>query len=205
MVDGQTVVTAMVNKKHEFRIVCQSLDLQTGKGTLRAIGKVQISGDALNGTCEQLAIGLHDDRLVLEGGAEVRIQKLPTNVSDAKPAAFELKGETLNLRIGELEASKFLQTSWRRNEIDINVKQASGSESTRDGKQWSRYGKLVRRDSRLGSELILEDTNGTPIHRLVMREGGSLEQYVGQTISVYGTNERTPRGSVLRVTHIALP
>ena len=32
MINGQTVVIATVNKKHEFKIVCQSLDLQTGKG-----------------------------------------------------------------------------------------------------------------------------------------------------------------------------
>src|SRR5262249_31706312 len=32
MVDGQTVVVATVSKKYEFKIVCQSLDLQTGKG-----------------------------------------------------------------------------------------------------------------------------------------------------------------------------
>src|SRR2546425_778018 len=29
MLDGQTIVTATVNKKHEFKIVCKTLDLQT--------------------------------------------------------------------------------------------------------------------------------------------------------------------------------
>ena len=201
MVDGQTIVSATVNKKHEFKIVCQSLDLQTGKGTLKASGKVQITGDALNGSCEHLAIGLHDDRLILEGGAQVSIQKLSSNVSDTKPAAFELKGETLNLRISELEG-KFLQTSWRRTD-DGNIRQAAAT--TGDSKQWSRYGKLVRHETRLGSELALEDSNGATILHLVTREGGTLDQYIGQTISVYGMNENTPRGAVLRVTHIALP
>jgi len=32
MVDGRSVVTATVNRKHEFKIVCQSIDLQTVAG-----------------------------------------------------------------------------------------------------------------------------------------------------------------------------
>ena len=206
MLDGQTIITATVNKKHEFKIVCQSLDLQTGKGTLKASGKVQISGDMMNGTCEQLAIGLHEDRLLLEGRAEVTIQKVTTNVSDARPAAFELKGETLNLRISELEAGKIIQTSARQ-VIDgprDTIRQAS---LPNDGKQWSPYGTLRRSNTSVAGETAwrLEDSAGKVVAVLVARDGGTLAQYEGRTISVYGVNEQMNGRTVLRVSHIALP
>jgi hypothetical protein len=206
MVDGQTVIMATVNKKHEFKIVCQTLDLQTGKGTLKASGKVQISGDALNGSCEHLAIGLHDDRLVLEGTAEVRIQKLTANVSDAKPAAFELKGATLSLRISELEASKLIQADWRGSESKVTL--ANGSPLAANGttdKQWSPYGKLRHSDNKSEPTYYLENSAGRRVLQLVTREGGTLDQYVGQTISVFGPTEQLHGSTVVRVTHIALP
>src|SRR5206468_2997174 len=83
VVDNQSVVTATVNMKHSFRIVCKHLDLQTEQGTLKAKGNVQISGDSLEGTCANLSIPLTDDRLVLEGSAEVRIRKTFLAVSYA--------------------------------------------------------------------------------------------------------------------------
>ena len=204
MIDGQTIVTAMVNKKHEFKIVCQSLDLQTGKGTLKATGKVQISGDMLNGSCDALAISLLEDRLILEGSAAVTIQKIATTVSDTKPAAFELKGDKLDLRISELQSSRFLQTSRPRVHIDENVRQAGGTEPI-VSPQWSPYGTLVRNASKVGPEWRLEKSNGEVIAYIVVGEGKSLESYVGRTIAVHGAPERKVAGynNVLRVTHIA--
>ena len=75
------VVTATVNQKNEFKIVCQSLDLQTGKGALKATGKVQITGDMMTGSCDVLGISLSEDRLLLEGNALVSIQKLSRRTS----------------------------------------------------------------------------------------------------------------------------
>ncbi len=204
MIDGQTIVTATVNKKHEFRIVCASLDLQTGKGTLKASGKVQISGDMINGNCEALAISLLEDRLVLEGGATVTIQKVTSTVSDAKPAAFELKGEKLDLRISQLESEKFLQTSWRRVD-DGNVRQASATAPSRSDRTWTRYGTLRRNESKVGPEWILVGSTGEVIAHLVARDGGALDRFDGQTISVYGSAEQRGGRPVLVVTHIALP
>lgn len=205
MVDGQTVVTATVNKRHEFKIFCQSLDLQTGKGTLKASGKVQISGDMLTGNCEHLGIALMEDRLVLEGGAAVSIQKLSTNVSDVKPAAFELKGDKLDLRISELDGGKFQQTSWQKVTVDTNVKQASAMSPSITDKRWTAYGKLIRNETKLGADWRLVKSNGEVIAYLMAREGGTLERFAGQTISVFGTPEELHGTSVLRVTHIALP
>ncbi len=210
LINGQTVVTATVNQKNEFKIVCQNLDLQTGKGALKAIGKVQITGDMMTGSCEQLSISLSEDRLLLEGTALVSIQKLSGNVSSEKPASFELKGTTLDLRISELQA-KFRQTS-------LSVERESGAVSPRsaamirgtdnDAKQWSPYGKLsATKDSLPTKELLwrLEGSDGKLISYLVARDGGTLAQFEGQNISVLGASEQFNGRPVLRVTHIALP
>lgn len=208
MVDGQTIVTATVNKKHEFKIICGSLDLQTGKGMLKATGKVQISGDMINGNCDTLAISLLEDRLLLEGSAAVTIQKVSTNVSDAKPAAFELKGEKLDLRISELQAGKLLQANWSR--TDEPARSAIRTVAmTTQSKNWTPYGILRRIEAqdpfRGDTGWSLVDQRGVQIAVLVARDGGTLAQYEGQRISVYGTAEQISGLAVLRVTHIALP
>lgn len=210
MADGQTIVTATVNKRHEFKIVCKSLDLQTGKGILKATGKVTITGDTFNGTCEHLAIPLMEDRLVLEGGAAVTIQKNSTNVSASKPSAFELKGETLNLRISELHSGNtFLQTSWQG--VSDSKLQQAAIPVPRDGKQagakWSTYGKLVGRESKNAPYWCLEGRDGNVIVYIEALRGGTLEQYVGQTISVYGGTRADNHAGrpVVSLTHIALP
>ena len=206
MVEGQTTVVATVNKKHEFKIVCKNLDLQTAKGTLKAAGTVTITGDSFTGTCEQLAIPLMEDRLVLEGGAAVTIQKVASTVSDGKTAAFELKGETLNLRISELQSQRFQQTSMKR-AIEIGITQTGGTTPAAD-KQWTPYGTLRRVNMKLGNDngvWQLEDRAGKVIATVIARIGGTLTQHEGQTISVFGSSEVIDGQRYLRVTHIALP
>jgi hypothetical protein len=146
---------------------------------------------------------------MLEGGAAVSIQKTSGNVSDAKPAAFELKGETLNLRISDISASQFIQTSMN---VDREPRPIPAliplGQNAGDAKQWTPYGKLRRVKSYddPATHWCLETSAGKVIAYLVVREGGSLENYVGRTISVYGTREGEDGGyAVLRVTHIALP
>lgn len=212
MVNGQTIVTAVVNKKHQFKIVCQTLDLQTGKNTLRATGKVQISGEMMNGSCDHLAIPLMEDRLVLEGGAQVAIQKMSTNVSTDKAASFELKGSTLDLRISELQSSKLLQAAWApsnsaptsRDTAGVEGRAVSRTSTNVDGKQWTPYGVLRRVEAKVGNAYRLETNTGTSID-VAAREGGSLDEYVGRTISVLGRMEMVDGSMKLRVTHIALP
>ena len=209
MVDGQTVVTATVNKKHEFKIVCQHVDLQTGAGVMKAKGKVQISGDALNGSCDQLTLPLHDDRLVLEGAAEVRIQKVTTNASDTKPAAFELKGDKLDLRIGELQTSAFIETSWRKVAGDASEgKTVPAAWKASDDAKWTTYGKLKLSNIKTNDASVwsLLDSDGKVIAYVLAREGGSLDQYVGRTIAVFGPREGERGGyPLVRATHIAVP
>ena len=203
VVDGQTVVIATVGKKHEFKIVCQKLDLQTGASSLKASGKVTINGDALSGSCDRLAISLTDDRLILEGSAMLNIERSTATVSndESKQAAFELKGETLNLRISELQAGKFLQTSWRKADADVASDKPAAAPTpttTTGSKQWSPYGKLVKTGSN-GYALIQSD-GGTL--QLVVSDAGTLEPYVGRTVSVFGP---MVRNNTVRVTHIAAP
>ncbi|MBI1833083.1 MAG: hypothetical protein HYR84_16710 [Planctomycetes bacterium] len=210
LVDGKTVVVATVHKKHAFKIVCQSLDLQTGKGTLHAAGNVQITGEALTGSCDMLSIPLLDDRLVLDGKASITIEKDSAKVSDSPSTAFELKGERLTLQINQLTSGKYVQTSMRKLAIDVNVKQASGARAAAiNDKQWTSYGTLRRIDNRTTpadeSVWCLEDARGNVIAYLVARSGGSLSQYEGQRISVYGTAEQIGNDAYLRVSHIALP
>jgi hypothetical protein len=204
IVDDMTIVTATVNKKHEFKVVCQNLEVMTGKDAFRASGKVKITGECMNGSCERLAISLTDDRLVLEGAAELQIQKTILQVSsdDSKAAAFELKGETLNLRISELQAGKFTQVSWSKSHVDFTdrtVETKPQPPASKPGsKEWSPYGKLRRVDG----NWRLEDNAGRTILRIETTNGQLLESYNGRNISVFGpmVDKMT-----VRVTHIAVP
>jgi hypothetical protein len=207
MVNGQTVVTATVNKRHEFKIVCQTLDLQTGKGTLKASGKVQITGDMMTGSCEHLAIPLHEDCLILDGAAEVRIEKMSATVSDTKPAMFEMKGAALHLRISDF-APKVLQTSMRKDAVEALPGNRATMNTPAESKQWTQYGTLKRtyRKREDGPALWnLTDRAGKVLAVLIARDGGSLSQWEGQSISVFGAREDVHGESVLRVTHVALP
>ncbi len=210
MIDGQTIVTGTVNHKHTFKLICQNLELNTGKDLLKASGKVAISGDTLTGNCETLGIVLTDDRLILEGGVEVRILKAATNGSDTKPASFELKGETLNLRISELQSAKLAQSTLQQvsNSSAIPVRPATKTTPAQGG-QWTQWGVLRRTEEKAKNvgETVwrLEDARGTSLVLLVARDGGTLAQYEGQRISVYGATEQIAGESVLRVSHIALP
>ena len=220
MVDGRTVVTATVNKKHEFKIACESLDMQTGKGTLKASGKVQISSDTMNGVCEHLEIPLMEDRLVLDGGAEVQISIGAANFTNVKPAAFELKSQTLTLRISELPSGKVAQTGWNMPPASLpNSIAAAGNypatetpgtpasmfyigEAPFPG-PWTGYGILRRTNDVYKGRPVwcLEGRDGRRFHRFVAREGGKLDAFEGQTMSVYLQSDKV----MSYATHLALP
>jgi hypothetical protein len=220
MVDGRTVVTATVNKKHEFKIVCESLDMQTGKGTLKASGKVQISSDSMNGACEHLEIPLMEDRLVLEGGAEVRIANDAANISNVKQAAFELKSQTLNMRISELQSGKLAQVGWNVPSaslpnsiaVDGNYPATNTPESPASRfhigeapltTPWTGYGILRRTKDVYNGRPVwcLEGRDGRRFERFVAREGGKLDAFEGQTMSVYLQSDKV----MSYATHLALP
>ena len=136
------------------------------------------------------------------------IQKNVTTVSsdDGKPAAFELKGETLNLRISELQSGKFLQTSWRPINVDNGGGKTTDGASTSDYRNWSPYATLRRAKGDNGSTWRLE-SSGRTILLLVTSGDRVLEQYEGRMISVFGPAVNSDGNSLptVRVTHIAVP
>ncbi|GEM_PF-4234350 len=122
-VDGKTVLQAIVHQKAKFKVVCDRVDLQAPRGTMLAVGHVQLSGEGFMGACERLSIPLHDDRLILEGNAEVGIRTQPMALIDERkegvpplvePRKVEeqtlsavpilhLKGDHLDLRWSDLQ------------------------------------------------------------------------------------------------------
>jgi hypothetical protein len=96
-VHGKTVVHAIVHQKARFKIICERLDLQAPKGTLLAVGQVQISGEGFKGQCDRLTIALHRDNLTLEGKAEVGIRTRPLPIveerKDGVPPIVERRHE----------------------------------------------------------------------------------------------------------------
>jgi hypothetical protein len=194
--------------------------MQTGKGTLKASGKVQISSDTMNGVCEHLEIPLMEDRLVLEGGAEVHISNDAANISNRMPAAFELKSQTLNLRISELQSGKIAQAGWnvppaslpKSIAVDGNYPATNtpGSRASRFyigeaplTAPWTGYGILRRTKDVYNRQPVwcLEGRDGRRFERFVAREGGNLDAFEGQTMSVYLQSDKV----MSYATHIALP
>ena len=144
----------------------------------------------------------------MEGGASVSIQKMPANFATDKPASFELKGSTLDVRVSDLPAGKLIQASWQPTRDNIEAITMSGSTPvTTEGKKWTPYGRLTPAKIQLANEMAwgLVGSDGKVIAYVVARDGGTLNQYEGRTISVLGTNEQISGRSFLRVTHIALP
>jgi hypothetical protein len=121
--DGKTVLQAVVHRKAKFKVVCDRLDLQSPRGAMMAVGHVQLSGEGFQGACDRLSIPLHDDRLILEGNAEVGIRTQPTAIIEERregvPPLLEsrrvdeqassavpilhLKGDHLDLRWSDLQ------------------------------------------------------------------------------------------------------
>ncbi len=95
--DGRTTLTAKLNKRVDFRIICDGVKMETQKGALVAIGKVALNGPGLRGTCDQLTIRLGSDTLVFEGKAELHVQQ--GNPTDLAVPTAELKGERFALRL----------------------------------------------------------------------------------------------------------
>lgn len=91
---GQKVLTARLQKRAEFRIICDQVEMKTLDGAVVALGKVTFTGPGLKGTCNRLTFGLSADSLVLDGKAEVHVQQ-----SNPADPAIELSGEQLTLRL----------------------------------------------------------------------------------------------------------
>jgi hypothetical protein len=231
--DGKTVLQAMVHRKARFKIVCERLDLQTPRGTLLAVGQVQISGEGFQASCERLSIPLNDDRLVLEGNAEVNVRTQPMALiqepKDGKPPIVEsrrpdekpgsavpilhLKGDHLDLRWVDIVPSSF---STRADDAQPLPARATtgpvvkvGYNSTSEEK-WSAWGVL------LALPASPDDKNGPKQYVIQTREGQilafvrapanlSLTEYIGKRVSVFGmpTRESGRTAPTFTASHVA--
>jgi hypothetical protein len=201
VVNDETVVVATINKKHVFKIVCKQVDLQTAQNIFKATGKVRFSGESIDGSCDNLSIALFEDRLTLDG-AEVRISKSWSSDSEMKRGGFELKGQSLTLRVSDLQSPRLTNAAGKLIEGSAGDAPTVLTSTTSEAKQWSPYGKLRRTDQVYRDMPVwrLEDNEGQTILRFVAR--GSLSSYEGQTLSVLGV---ALDEQMMRVTHIAVP
>ncbi len=92
--DGHTTLTARLNKRLEFRIVCDRVKLESPDGALMAIGKVHFTGPGMKGKCDRLTISLVADSLVLDGKAELQVQQ--GNLADLAIPIVEPQGRTIH-------------------------------------------------------------------------------------------------------------
>ncbi|HWY85244.1 MAG TPA: hypothetical protein VNX28_00895 [Gemmataceae bacterium] len=126
--DGKNIIRATIGKKSAVRIVCDQVDLQTPRDIFQAQGNVELSGEGVQGRCEKLTINLNEDRLNLDGKAEVGIYKQQGNAKDAPGASqkflLELKGEQLSLRWPDLQAK--VQEPPQPPPVSENAKSARG-------------------------------------------------------------------------------
>ena len=86
--DGKSVVRASIGKKGAIKIICDQVNLQTASDFFQAQGKVIVSGENVQCRCEKLSINLNEDRLLLEGKAEIGILKHQSDAAEeakAKP------------------------------------------------------------------------------------------------------------------------
>ncbi|MCS7046862.1 MAG: hypothetical protein NZO58_10940, partial [Gemmataceae bacterium] len=223
-VEGRTVLQAVVHRKARFKITCDRLDLQAPRGTVLAVGRVAIAGEGFQGNCERLSIPLHDDRLILEGGAEVSVRTQTVAVSDTaregQPPLVDsrrhdesattgvpllhLKGDHLDLRWSDLQPSG--SNGARLDEpADGKVIRATPGPMVKvafhgsGNEKWSEWGILQRvKDAAAGQpEYQIVDGSGKPIVYVHTPSGFSLAEYLGKRVSVFGrvaTLDRTAPG-----------
>lgn len=92
MKEGRTYLTAKTGS-NEYKVICDSLDLQAPRGQVVAQGFVTVESASLSAKGEKLTISFGEDRLLLEGKAHVQCRALDAGV--------ELTGERFSLRHDE--------------------------------------------------------------------------------------------------------
>jgi hypothetical protein len=93
IVEGRTVLTARSGTDVQFKMSCDKLDLQAPRGRLDASGKVKITSDQLEGSCDKLTISWHEDVIVLE---KVQLK------CKLEGYAAEMQAEQLRLRLSRV-------------------------------------------------------------------------------------------------------
>jgi hypothetical protein len=118
IVKGRTLLTAQSGQEVQFRVSCDTLDLQAPRGNIKAAGNVQVESDGLKGQCEQLSIAWQADQVVLEGNAVVKCQRDGQDM-DLKAAKLSLRLSVpthasqpkVSSRPGEVRGATFLSRS----------------------------------------------------------------------------------------------
>jgi hypothetical protein len=98
IVKGHTELEARIGTEVQFRVICESLEMQAPRGCLQAKGDVKITGSDLDGHCQSMTINWQDDHVLLEGHARVKCLRDGQDV--------ELTGERLSLRLSTSSSVK---------------------------------------------------------------------------------------------------
>ncbi len=219
MTEDGTIVTATINNKYAFQIKCQNAELLSAKGTFEASGKVTFQSEGFEGQCDRFSITLADDRVVLEGSAEVRVQSKGTrryNSSGSEEASpqVEMKGQRLDLRVGEL-MPKVTQNGGGVGAATFpaEIRLASFSRvrlaaSILPDRIWSDMGTLRATDLQHQGRPVwsLVNAEGRAMIHLTTAAGKSLQTYEGRTIALGGTAiENAPMGTLMLATDIMIP
>jgi hypothetical protein len=118
IVKGRTLLTAQTGQEVQFRVSCDTLDLHSPRGDIKAAGNVQVDSEGMKGQCEQLSIAWQADQIVLEGNAVVKCQRDGQDM-DLKAAKLSLRlsvpahpGQPkVSSRTGEVRGATFLSRS----------------------------------------------------------------------------------------------
>jgi lipopolysaccharide export system protein LptA len=94
VVEGKTVVTAKSGDEIQMKLTCDKLDLQAPRGSLHANGAVKLTGPGLEASSDKLVINLQEERVTLEGKAEVKSQR--------QGQLVELQSDRLSLRLSAI-------------------------------------------------------------------------------------------------------
>jgi hypothetical protein len=212
-VEGKTVLHAVVHRKARFKIVCDRLDLQTPRGTVLAVGQVQLSGEGFQGMCERLSIPLNDDRLILEGNAQMAIRTQPMAMTEGRadnlPPVIDhhrpddkasssslpmlhLKGDHLDIRWNDLVGSA--PGNVRLDDPNGPMLNATPGPMVKvaytpaRNEQWSAWGTLRRTTQEKDGRAIyvIEGKQSQPLAYVHTPAGLSLTDYVGKRVSVFG-------------------
>lgn len=102
IVGGQTLLRARLHQQTEFRILCDRVEMKASEGGVQALGHVRVSGSGVTASCEKLTLPLSNANLLLQGQADVKITSGAAAAGSKGAPAWELKGESLSLRLADL-------------------------------------------------------------------------------------------------------
>lgn len=95
VVNGRTQLEVRNGGEVQFTVGCDHLNMQCPSGQVCATGAVQVTGLNLEGTCEKLTLGWHDERVSLEGKVRLKCKQDGQDV--------DLAGEQLSVKLAVVE------------------------------------------------------------------------------------------------------